>query len=94
LNYRERLARFYPAEAPGFVSLEGYIAAQLLCAGLEKAGPELTTEKFVDALESIRDLDLSLGTQISFGPSDHQGSHKVWATVLDDKVQFQSLDLE
>ena len=94
LNYRERLARFYPAEAPGFVSLEGYIAAQLLCAGLEKAGPELSTEKFVEALESIRDLDLSLGTQISFGPSDHQGSHKVWATVLDDKVQFQSLDLE
>jgi ABC-type branched-subunit amino acid transport system substrate-binding protein len=94
LVYREHLARYFPEERPGFVSLEGYIAARVLHAALEKAGPELTTEKLVEAIESIRNLDLGVGTQNSFGPSEHQGSHKVWGTMLDAKGQFQSLDLE
>ena len=33
--------------------------------------------------ESIRDLDLGIGPIINFGPSRHQGSHKVWGTVLE-----------
>jgi ABC-type branched-subunit amino acid transport system substrate-binding protein len=94
LRYREHLARYFPQERPGFISLEGYVAASVLRAALEKAGPELTTEKLVEAIESIRNFDLGVGTQISFGPSEHQGSHKVWATVLDANGQFQSLDLE
>jgi serine/threonine protein kinase/ABC-type branched-subunit amino acid transport system substrate-binding protein len=94
LQYRQHLSQFFPAERPGFVSLEGYIAAKLFCTALEKAGPELTTEKLVEAAETIRDLDFGLGTRISFGPSDHQGSHKVWATVLDANAQFQNLELE
>ena len=94
LRYRERLARFFPEERPGFISLEGYIAANILCTALEKAGPELTTEKLVDALESIRNLDLGLGAPITFDPSEHQGSHKVWATVLDARGQYQSLELD
>lgn len=93
-EYRDRLARYFPAEQPGFVSLEGYIAARVLCAGLEKAGPELTTEKLVDALESIQGLDFGIGTKISFGPSEHQASHKVWAVTLESNGQFRSLDLD
>src|SRR6516225_7776743 len=38
LQYRERLAKYFPAEQPGFVSLEGYLAAKVLCEGLDKAG--------------------------------------------------------
>jgi len=94
LEYRERLERYFPAEQPGFVSLEGYIAAKVLCAGLEKAGPDLTTEKLVDALETIQGLDYGIGTKISFGPSEHQASHKVWAVTLEGKGQFMILDLD
>jgi ABC-type branched-subunit amino acid transport system substrate-binding protein/tRNA A-37 threonylcarbamoyl transferase component Bud32 len=94
LEYRERLARYFPAEYPGFVSLEGYIAARALCAGLEKVGPELTTERLVDALESIHDLDFGIGAKISFGPSTHQASHKVWAAILDEQGKFRNLDLD
>jgi ABC-type branched-subunit amino acid transport system substrate-binding protein len=94
LEYRERLARYFPAEQPGFVSLEGYIAARVLCAGLEKAGPDLTTEKFVDALESIQGLDFGIGTKLSFGPSEHQASHKIWAVTLDGRGRFRNLDLD
>ena len=94
LEYRERLARYFPAEQPGFVSLEGYIVARVLCAGLEKAGPDLTTERLVEALETIRGLDFGIGTKISFGPSEHQASHKVWAVTLDSKGHFQNLELD
>jgi ABC-type branched-subunit amino acid transport system substrate-binding protein len=94
LEYRERLARYFPAEQPGFVSLEGYIAARVFCAVLEKEGPDLTTEKLVEALETIQGLDFGIGTKISFGPSEHQASHKVWAVTLDDQGQFRNLELD
>jgi serine/threonine protein kinase/ABC-type branched-subunit amino acid transport system substrate-binding protein len=94
LQYRDHLALFFPEERSGFVSLEGYIAAKLLCAALEKAGPELTTEKLVEAIESIHNMDFGLGAPINFGPSEHQGSHKVWATVLDANAEFRELELD
>jgi len=31
---------------------------------------------------------------VGFGPSRHQASHKVWATVLDDQGRFSVLDLD
>ena len=93
-EYREQLAQFFPEERPGFVSLEGFLAAKLLCTALDRAGPELTTEKLVEAMESINNLDFGLGTPITFSPSEHQGSHKVWATVLDAKGQFQNMELD
>ncbi len=94
LQYREQLTRFFPEEQPGFTSLEGYIDAKLLCTALEKAGPELTTEKLVEALEAMHQLDFGLGTPLSFGPSEHQASHKVWAAQLDANGQFRNLDLD
>jgi serine/threonine protein kinase len=93
-EYRERLGRYFPAEQPGFVSLEGYIVARVLSAALEKAGPDLTTEKLVDALETIQGLDFGIGTKISFSPSEHQASHKVWAVTLDGQGRFRNLELD
>jgi eukaryotic-like serine/threonine-protein kinase len=94
IRYRELLHKYHPEVEPGFVSLEGFISASCLVEGLKRTGPELTTEKLIDALESIRDLDLGIGPIISFGPSRHQASNKVWGTVLDRDCHFQNLDLE
>jgi serine/threonine protein kinase len=92
LKYRERLRRYFPNEHPGPVSMEGYIAAALLTEGLRRAGGDLNTETLIDALESIRDLDLGLGVPLRFGPSEHQASHKVWAVALDKDGQPQPLE--
>jgi ABC-type branched-subunit amino acid transport system substrate-binding protein len=94
IRYRELLHKYHPEAEPGFISLEGFIAAECLVQELRRAGPNLTTEKLIDALESIRDLDLGIGPIISFGPSRHQASNKVWGTVLDRNRNFQNLDLE
>jgi ABC-type branched-subunit amino acid transport system substrate-binding protein len=94
IRYREALRRFHPDQHPDFISLEGYVAAQLLAEGLRRAGQDLDTEKLIDALESIRDYDLGIGTVMSFGMSEHQASHKVWGTVMDNQGQFRTLDMD
>jgi branched-chain amino acid transport system substrate-binding protein len=94
LEYRALLAKHAPSEHADFISLEGYIAGTLLVEGLKRAGKNLSTETLVDGLESIRGLDLGIGVPLSFGPSEHQASHKVWGTVLDGSGTYRALDLE
>ncbi len=94
IRYREALNRFHPDQHPDFISLEGYIAAQLFAEGVRRAGRDLDTEKLVDALESIRGYDLGVGTVMSLGPSEHQASHKVWGTMMDAQGQFRTLDMD
>jgi branched-chain amino acid transport system substrate-binding protein len=94
LNYKSALAKYFPGEAPDYVSLEGYVAANVLIAALKRNGPQLSTESLVDTLENLRDLDIGLGTPVSFSGYDHQGVHKVWATQFDDNGHYQSIDLQ
>ena len=94
LRYRDLLKRTSSGEAPDFVSLEGYIAGTVLVEALRRTGKQLDTERLVDTLETIRGLDLGIGAVINFGPSEHQGSHKVWGTVMDGKGVYKSLEME
>ena len=93
LTYRELLGKFHPNEKPSFVSLEGYIDAMIFVRAMIMAGDDLNTDTLIDALEKINRLDLGIGTSITYGPSDHQGSHKVWGTVLKNGI-YQPLELD
>jgi ABC-type branched-subunit amino acid transport system substrate-binding protein len=94
LEYKNALAKYFPGEAPDYVSLEGYIAANVLIHALKRVGPQLDTEKVIDVLENTRNLDLGLGTQLSFGRAEHQASHKIWGTALDETGKYQAIELE
>jgi len=94
IDYRNMLAKYFPGEAPDYASLEGYVTANILIDALKRVGPQFDIEKLVDALESTRNLDLGLGVPLSFSRSDHQASHKIWGTALDETGRFQPLDLE
>jgi serine/threonine protein kinase/ABC-type branched-subunit amino acid transport system substrate-binding protein len=93
IAYRDLLHRYHPEARPSFVSLEGFIAAECLVEGLKRVEGPLTTESLVDALDQIRDLDLGIGPIISFGPSKHQASNRVWGTKFDVEANLQELDL-
>lgn len=82
MDYVRLLARYYPGETPSFVGLEGYLNARILVEGLERAGPALTREGFIRAIESITDYPLGPGLTISFGPHDHQGLDRIYFTRL------------
>jgi ABC-type branched-subunit amino acid transport system substrate-binding protein len=82
----------YDSEAvPDFISLEGYILARIFIEGLKRAGPDVDREKIIDAILSIKNLDIGLGAPISYTNDNHQGSQKVWSTVIRDG-RFESLD--
>ncbi|HET7540611.1 MAG TPA: ABC transporter substrate-binding protein [Polyangiaceae bacterium] len=93
-RYRDALSKYQPQAQPGFVSLEGFIVGSTFVEALARAGSELGTEKLVDTLEQFKGVDLGFGSQLSFSLSEHQGSHKVWGTRLDEKCRVLSADLE
>src|SRR5258705_1117594 len=94
LEYKNALAKYFPGEAPDYVSLEGYAAANVLIQGLKRAGPQLDTEKLIDVLENTRNFDLGLGANLGFGRAEHQASHKISGTALDDNGKYQAIELE
>jgi branched-chain amino acid transport system substrate-binding protein len=94
LKYKTALAKYFPGVLPDYVSLEGYVAGSLLLEGVKRAGRQLDTERLVETLEMVRDLDMGLGAPINFGPTEHQGSHKVWGTQLNEYGRYQAIDLE
>jgi len=94
LEYKNALAKYFPGEAPDYVSLEGYIAANVLIQAIKQTGPELNTEKLIDNLEAMRNIDLGLGTALNFGRAEHQASHKIWGTAIDENGKYTPLELD
>jgi ABC-type branched-subunit amino acid transport system substrate-binding protein len=94
LEYKNALAKYFPGEAPDYVSLEGFVSANILIEALKRTGAQLDTEKLIDVLEGMRDLDLGLGVPLNYGRSEHQASHKIWGTALDETGKYQAIELE
>jgi branched-chain amino acid transport system substrate-binding protein len=94
LEYKSALAKYFPGEAPDYVSLEGYVDGSVLIAALQRNGTQIDTEKLVGTFENLRDLDIGLGTAVTFSRSEHQGVHKVWGTQLDANGHYQAIDLQ
>jgi ABC-type branched-subunit amino acid transport system substrate-binding protein len=93
-RYRQALETYAPGEAPGSTTLEGWIAAQVFLAALEKVGPAPDGDKLVAALESIDHLDLGTGAPLGFNARSHQASHKVWGWALERDGTYRSIELD
>ena len=85
--YRAALKAFDANAAPGFVSLEGYLAGRLAIAGLEKCGSGVSRDCFLDALRNSGTIDLN-GLTLQYGPGDNQGSDSVFVTVIGDDGKY------
>ena len=94
LRFRDALRAYHPDQQPDFVSLEGFLVGELFVEGLRRAGRDVDTEKLVDALEQLHDVDLGIAGDLGFSSSRHQASHRVWGTQLDDHGAFRSIDME
>ncbi|SDU36496.1 ABC transporter substrate-binding protein [Desulfobacula phenolica] len=81
-EYIDLLKKYYPLDDPNFVSLEGYINAKVFVEGLKRAGRDLDRENFINAIETIRQLDLGIANPLSFNSQDHQGLERVYFTYL------------
>jgi len=94
LQYRAALSKYFRGETPDYVSLEGYVAAQILIEALRRSGPVPDQEKVVAAMENMHNIELGLGTPIGFSKSEHQACHKVWATQLTEAGKFEPIVLQ
>ena len=95
LEYKSALAKYFPGEAPDYVSLEGYVMAKVLIAALERNGPELDTEKLVQTLENLHDYDIGLGTLVTLRPIRASGcTQGVGYTVGRERALSTRLDLQ
>jgi len=86
-EYQQLLEASTGKQNYSFTSLEGFIAAKVLVEGLRRTGNDLTREKFVNAMEQMRDYDVG-GFTVSFSPSDHSGSRFVELTVIGKDERF------
>jgi branched-chain amino acid transport system substrate-binding protein len=95
-EYRQRMDE-YGAKVPhpsgasdyqpvrySFVSLEGFLNAKLLVQILSNMGSAPAKDRIKETVENVRNLDLGVGSLISFGPDKHQGSDQVYYTTLKD----------
>ncbi len=102
-EYRDLMSRYNP-QAPAelvkepyvpfphsFVSLEGFLDAKLLVEVLRRLGDSPSRRGLEQAVFSIRDFDLGIGEQVSFGPNRRQGLQRVYYTVVDEG-RFVALD--
>lgn len=90
-EYLKDLKSYDPEAEPDFLSLEGYIVARIFIEGLKRAGPDVDKETIIDAILSIKNLDIGMRTPISYANENHQGSQMVWPTVIRNG-QFESFD--
>ena len=81
-EYMALLNQYYPDSKPSFVGLEGYLNARILAEGLERAGRDITREKFINAIESINHYDLGIQNSLTFGKNDYQGLDEVYYTMI------------
>ncbi len=81
-EYMTSLRKYFPDNKPSFGGLEGFLAAKVFVEGVKRAGKNLTRESFISAVEGIKDLDIKAGNKISFSAQNHQGSQKVYPTVI------------
>jgi len=64
-----------------FCSLEGFLVAKAFVEGLTRAGPDLTRERLIAALETMTNVDLG-GFVFDFSASNHNGSKFVELTLI------------
>ena len=64
-----------------FLTLESYLAARILVDGLRRAGPDLTREKLIAALETMHDVSFG-GFRVNYSRTNHAASRFVELTVI------------
>lgn len=55
---------------------------KLLLLILNQLGKDVTRRGFVKTAESLKDVDLGIGANLSYSVEDHQGLDKVYFTIL------------
>jgi branched-chain amino acid transport system substrate-binding protein len=86
--YNKLRKKYTPQAHANMTAFEAFINAMVVSEGLKRAGKDLTRDKFIKALESMKDFDLGLGREfkLTFSATNHNGlsSKSVYYTWIKD----------
>jgi branched-chain amino acid transport system substrate-binding protein len=85
--YREFMKKYLPNEPIGGFSVGGYAMAEIMAEALRRAGRDLTREKLVKALESFKNWNGVMASNITWTPKRRQGQNSIFFTRA-EKGQF------
>ncbi len=89
--YLEALAAHDPEAAPGFVSLEGYLAGRMVISALQECGVDVERSCLLDQLIDRGSFDID-GFDLRFGDGDNQGSDEVFLTVIGSDGEYHPVE--
>ena len=90
--YLRALKAYAVGAAPGFVSFEGYLAARLAIASLERCGREVSRACLSESLHRAEMLDLD-GFELRYDhDGDNQGSDTVFLSVIGDDGRYHTIE--
>lgn len=69
---------------PGSGAILGHSGALMVVRALEAAGPDLTREGFIKAMEALNYEDVIAGNTISMSDTDHTSSEEIFISVVED----------
>lgn len=69
---------------PGTGALLGRSGAEVMHRALEAAGPDLTRESFIEAMEGLDYVDEIAGNRVDFSAEDHVGADEVFVSRIEN----------
>ncbi len=87
-EYRLAIEKQLGRKEYSFTSLEAYIAAKVTVEAIRRAGPKLTRESFMQALDNLSNYDTG-GYMVGFTPTNHNGSSFVELTIIGKDLLFK-----
>ena len=87
-EYRAAMEKYVARKDFSFTSIEAYLAAKVMVEALRRAGPRLTRDGFLLALDGMSSYDTG-GYAVAFGPRNHNGSSFVELTIIGKDGSFK-----
>ncbi len=94
-SYKKKVAKLHPrgmpVGRPSEYDFAGYTAALVVGEALKRAGRDLTREKFIQALETLKDFDTGVMWPLTFTKDNHEGTSQVRMIRVNEKLQWEEL---
>ncbi|MBI2169691.1 MAG: ABC transporter substrate-binding protein, partial [Actinobacteria bacterium] len=89
-QFHDVMGRRYPDGARTGHELAAWVGMQLFSEVLSRSGPD--AERFIDEMESIRNLDLGTTSPLTFNPDRHMGGSQTTLIKLKDGRYYRASD--
>lgn len=85
-DYLADMDKYSKGTKPSIPSLEGYLAAKVFVLALKQAAAknELTREGIIDAFESLSNVDIGIGFNLTYDKTHHSSIHESWAIIYNN----------